>query len=135
MSLPHITMSGNLVADPELRFTAAGKPVASFRIACTDRRKNSTTGEWEDGDSVFLSCTAWNNAEAITEQLRKGSKIVVTGTLKQSTYQAKDGTDRTSYEVTCQDIALVIRDQHSKPIAPAANDPWTATTSTEEAPF
>lgn len=136
MSLPTIQAVGNLVADPELRFTAAGKPVSSFRIACTDRRKNQTTGEWEDGDSLFISCVSWSNAEAITEQLKKGSKVVINGTLRSNSYTAKDGTERTNYEINAHDVALVVREAntYSKQQV-TGSDSWTVTPEIDGAPF
>lgn len=122
MPLPLITLIGNVVAEPELRFTQSGKAVANLRLACNERRKNSQTGEWEDGDSCFLNVTAWNNAEAIS-QLAKGAKVVVTGTLKQRDYETAEGQKRTAYDVTADNVATIIRDGQGTTTAPASASP------------
>jgi len=75
-----ITITGNLVADPELRFTPAGQPVATFRVASTPRYRDNATGEWKDGDSLFLTCVAWRQmAENIAESLARGARVIVSG--------------------------------------------------------
>ena len=95
-----LTLTGNLVDDPELRFTPAGQPVASFRIASTPRYRDNGTGEWKDGDTLFLTCQAWRQlAEHIAESLEKGMRAIVTGRLRQRSYETKEGEKRTVYEL------------------------------------
>jgi len=95
-----ITIIGNLVDSPELRFTPAGVAVAKFRIASTPRYRDSRSGEWKDGDSLFLTCQAWRQlAEHIAESLEKGMRAIVTGRLRQRTYETKEGERRTVYEL------------------------------------
>ena len=75
-----ITISGNLVDDPELRFTPAGQAVARFRVASTPRFRDNATGEWKDGDSLFLTCNVWRQAaENVTESLTRGMRVIVSG--------------------------------------------------------
>lgn len=100
-----ITVVGNLVADPELRFTPNGAAVANFSIASTPRQFNRDTNQWEDGEPLFLTCNCWRGmAENAAESLSKGMRVIVTGNLKQRSYQAKDGTDRRVYEIDVQDV-------------------------------
>lgn len=141
MPLPTITVIGNLTADPELRFTNSGKAVVSLRLACNDRRKNEA-GEWVDGDTTYLDAVAWNAAEQIANELKKGQRIIITGTLKQRDYETKSGEKRTAYEVTCDGVAPIIRDNTNRPAAtPAAttpaSDPWAQAgiQATEQTPF
>lgn len=100
-----ITITGNLVADPELRFTPKGAAVANFRVATTPRVYNRDTQQFEDGDAVFLTCNAWRQmAENIAETLTKGMRVIVTGKLKQRSYQTKEGENRTVYEIDVHDV-------------------------------
>lgn len=109
MSLPRINATGNLVAAPELKFTPSGAAVTNFRIACGSRRKNRDTGEWEDGDTTFLTVNAWKGlAENIAAQFTKGQKITVDGRLKQRTYQTKEGQDRTVFEVEADEVSAPV---------------------------
>jgi single-strand DNA-binding protein len=95
-----ITIIGNLVDNPELRFTPAGQPVAQFRIASTPRYRDNATGEWKDGDSLFLTCVAWRQlAEHIAESFEKGMRAIVAGRLRQRSYETKEGEKRTVYEL------------------------------------
>lgn len=95
-----ITIVGNLVADPELRFTPSGAAVANFRIASTPRTFNRETNQWEDGEALFLTCNVWRQmAENVAESLSKGMRVIVTGRLKQRSYQTKEGEQRTVFEV------------------------------------
>lgn len=95
---------GNLVEDPELRFTPNGIAVASFRIAVNERVKDAN-GEWKDGDATFLACIAWRDmAENAVEHLRRGQSAIVCGKLKQRSYETKEGEKRTVYEVECEDL-------------------------------
>ena len=105
MALPNITATGNIVADPELRFFNDGNAVVSFRIACNGRKKNRETGQWENGDTTFLTCSAFNGlAENIAQQFGKGKKITVAGQLKQREYE-KDGQKRTVFEVAVNEAS------------------------------
>ena len=95
-----ITIIGNLVGTPEMRFTPAGIAVANFRVASTPRYKDNATGEWKDGDTLFLTCHAWRQlAEHITESLEQGMRVIVTGRLRQRSYETKEGEKRTVYEL------------------------------------
>ena len=99
-----ITIIGNLVDTPELRFTPAGVAVAKFRIASTPRYRDSRSGEWKDGDTLFLTCQAWRQtAEHIAESLEKGMRAIVYGRLRQRTYETKEGDKRTVYELQLDD--------------------------------
>src|SRR5699024_9548569 len=106
MALPQITITeATLVADPELRYTGNGTAVASFRVASNSRRKNQQTGQWEDGDTTFLSVSAWEGlGENIAAEFKKGERITITGQLKQREYE-KDGQRRTVYEVTANNAS------------------------------
>ncbi|MGP4048758.1 single-stranded DNA-binding protein [Streptomyces sp. 2A115] len=100
-----ITIVGNLVDDPELRFTPAGAAVAKFRIASTPRRFNKTTSEWEDGDALFLTCSVWRQAaENVAESLARGVRVIVTGRLKQRSYEDREQVKRTVYEIDVDEV-------------------------------
>lgn len=100
-----ITVVGNLVDDPELRFTPAGVAVAKFRIASTPRRFNKTTNEWEDGDALFLTCSVWRQAaENVAESLARGTRVIVQGRLKQRSYETTQGEKRTVYELDADEV-------------------------------
>ena len=100
-----ITIVGNLVADPELRFTPSGAAVANFRIASTPRTFNRETNQWEDGEALFLTCNVWRQAaENVAESLSKGMRVVVTGRLKQRSYETKEGEQRTVFEVEVDEV-------------------------------
>jgi single-strand DNA-binding protein len=110
-----ITVVGNLVADPELRFTPAGQPVATFRIASTPRIRDNATNEWRDGDSLFLTCNVWRQAaENVAESLQRGMRVIVTGRLKQRNYETKEGEKRTVYEVEVDDVGPSLRNASAK---------------------
>lgn len=101
-----LTVVGNAVQDPELRFTPSGAAVASFRVASTPRAYNSQTNQWEDGEALFLTVNVWRQqAENIAETISKGMRVVVTGRLKQRSYQTKEGENRVSYEVEADEVA------------------------------
>ncbi|MGW6142147.1 single-stranded DNA-binding protein [Streptomyces sp. NPDC055140] len=100
-----ITIVGNLVDDPELRFTPAGAAVAKFRVASTPRRFNKTTNEWEDGDALFLTCSVWRQAaENAAESLTRGTRVIVQGRLKQRSYEDKEQVKRTVYEIDVDEV-------------------------------
>ena len=139
MALPTLTGVGRLVDDPELRFTSAGKAVAKVRIAFSDRRKNPQTNEWEDGDKCFLDAAVWEQeAENLAESLGRGCEVLVTGKLKQRSYETRDGERRTVYELAFASIAPTLRyatakvqkmqrsgGQQSRPAQ--ADDQWATT--------
>jgi len=107
---PQITLVGNLVAEPELRFTPSGVAAASVRIAVTPRSRDNQTGEWKDGETVWLSGTVWRQyAENVAESLTKGTRVIVIGRLKQRSYETREGEKRTVYEVDIDDIGPALR--------------------------
>ena len=110
-----ITIAGNLVDDPELRFTPAGQPVAKFRIASTPRFRDNASGEWKDGDSLFLTCNVWRQAaENVAESLTRGMRVIVSGRLRQRSYETKEGEKRTVYEVEVDDVGPSLRNASAK---------------------
>jgi single-strand DNA-binding protein len=110
-----ITIAGNLVEDPELRFTPAGQPVARFRVASTPRFRDNATGEWKDGDSLFLTCNVWRQAaENVAESLQRGMRVIVSGRLRQRSYETKEGEKRTVYEVEVDDVGPSLRNASAK---------------------
>jgi len=110
-----ITVVGNLVADPELRFTPSGQPVATFRVASTPRFRDNASGEWKDGDSLFLSCNVWRQAaENVAESLQRGMRVIVTGRLRQRNYETKEGEKRTVYEVEVDDVGPSLKNASAK---------------------
>jgi single-strand DNA-binding protein len=158
-----ITLIGNLVDDPELRFTPSGAAVAKFRVASTPRYLDRTTNEWKDGESLFLQCNIWRQAaENVAESLTKGMRVILTGRLKQRSYETKEGEKRTVFEVEVDEVGPSLRNATAKvtrtqraagggAAAPAAvdsfnDDPWAAastspagggwaTSTTDEPPF
>ncbi|MET8997198.1 single-stranded DNA-binding protein [Amycolatopsis sp. NPDC004169] len=105
-----ITIIGNLTADPELRFTEAGTPVANFTVASTPRAFNRATSEWEDGEALFLRCTIWQQAaENVAESLTRGARVVVQGRLKQRSFETQEGEKRTVLELTVDEIGPSLR--------------------------
>src|ERR1700757_1153806 len=110
-----ITIVGNLVADPELRFTSSGQPVATFRVAATPRIRDAATNEWKDGDSLFLTCNVWRQAaENVAESLQRGMRVIVYGRLRQRSYETKEGEKRTVYEVEVDDVGPSLRNASAK---------------------
>lgn len=100
-----ITVVGNLVDDPELRFTPSGAAVANFRIASTPRTFDKQSNEWKDGDALFLSCAVWRQAaENVAESLQKGMRVVVQGRLKQRQYETREGEKRTVVELEVEEV-------------------------------
>jgi single-strand DNA-binding protein len=140
-----ITLVGNLVDDPELRFTPTGAAVAKFRVASTPRYLDKATNEWKDGESLFLQCNIWRQAaENVAESLTKGMRVILTGRLKQRSYETKEGEKRTVFEVEVDEVGPSLRNATAKVTrtqraaggnggggfsAPAADfneDPWAA---------
>jgi single-strand DNA-binding protein len=110
-----ITIAGNLVSDPELRFTPAGQPVATFRVASTPRFRDNASGEWKDGDSLFLTCNVWRQAaENVAESLQRGMRVIVSGRLRQRSYETREGEKRTVYEVEVDDVGPSLRNASAK---------------------
>jgi len=100
-----ITVVGNLVDDPELRFTPSGAAVANFRIASTPRTFDRQTNEWKDGEALFLSCAVWRQAaENVAESLQKGMRVVVQGRLKSRQYETREGEKRTAFEIDVDEV-------------------------------
>jgi single-strand DNA-binding protein len=159
-----ITIAGNLVDDPELRYTQSGQAVAKFRVASTPRFRDNATGEWKDGESLFLSCSVWRQAaENTAESLQRGMRVIVSGRLRQRSYETKEGEKRTVYEVEVDDVGPSLRNASAKVTrssrstggfggqggqsggygsggARAADDPWAAESgtdsgTTDEPPF
>ncbi|MBD3147087.1 single-stranded DNA-binding protein [Microbispora camponoti] len=105
-----ITIVGNLVDDPEFRFTTAGHAVVRFRVASTPRYQDRQTGEWKDGTSLFLTCTAWRElGEHIAESLQRGMRVIVQGRLRQRTYETEPGDKRTVYELEVDEVGPSLR--------------------------
>ncbi|KAB1141386.1 single-stranded DNA-binding protein [Streptomyces luteolifulvus] len=101
-----ITMTGNVVADPELRFTPSGAAVTNFRMASTPRKFNRQTNEWEDGEPLFLGVAVWRQqAEHVAESIQRGMRVIVVGRLTQRQYEATDGSKRSSYEIRADEVA------------------------------
>lgn len=100
-----ITIIGNLTDDPELRYTPNGAAVANFTVASTPRFLDKATNEWKDGEALFLRCSIWRQAaENVAESLTRGARVIVSGRLKQRSYETKEGEKRTVYEVECDEI-------------------------------
>lgn len=105
-----ITLVGNLTADPELRFTPSGAPVANFAVASTPRTFDRASGEWKDGDAMFLNCAVWRQAaENVAESLTKGMRVIVQGRLKSRTYETREGERRTVFEVDVDEIGPALK--------------------------
>jgi single-strand DNA-binding protein len=101
---------GNLTADPELRFTASGAAVANFTVASTPRTFDRASGEWKDGEALFLRCNIWRQpAENVAESLVRGSRVIVSGRLKQRSFETKEGEKRTVIELEVDEIGPSLR--------------------------
>ena len=139
-----ITVVGNLTDDPELRFTPSGAAVANFTVASTPRTFNRQSNAWEDGDTLFMRCSVWRQpAENVAESLTRGTRVVVTGRLKQRSYETREGEKRTVVELEVDEIgpslryatAKVQKTQRNGPGGSAAGgpgggspDPWATST-------
>ncbi|MBY6352120.1 single-stranded DNA-binding protein [Rhodococcoides corynebacterioides] len=105
-----ITVVGNLTADPELRFTPAGAAVANFTVASTPRTFDRQTNEWKDGDALFLRCNIWREAaENVAESLTRGARVVVTGRLRQRSFETREGEKRTVVELEVDEVGPSLR--------------------------
>ena len=140
-----ITVVGNLVDDPELRFTPSGAAVANFRIASTPRTYDKQTSEWKDGETLWLSCSVWRQqAENVAESLQRGMRVIVTGRLKSRQYETREGEKRTSMEIDVEEVgpslknatAKVSKATREKPAqgGQPQNDPWAKPAGTQEEP-
>ncbi len=110
-----VTLVGNLVDDPELRFTPSGAAVANFRIASTPRTYDRQTGEWKDGESLFLSCSVWRQAaENVAESLQRGMRVIVQGRLKSRSYDDREGNKRTVFEIDADEVGPSLRSATAK---------------------
>ncbi|MBX6382910.1 MAG: single-stranded DNA-binding protein [Microbispora sp.] len=134
-----ITLVGNLVDDPELRFTPTGQAVARFRVASTPRFLDRQTNEWKDGEGLFLTCNVWRQAaENVAESLQRGMRVIVQGRLRQRSYETKEGEKRTVYEVEVDEVGPSLRNATAKVnktsrqggggFGGPANDPWATAT-------
>jgi single-strand DNA-binding protein len=156
-----ITVVGNLTADPELRFTPSGAAVASFTVASTPRTFDRQTNEWKDGEALFLRCSIWRQAaENVAESLQRGTRVVVSGRLKQRSFETREGEKRTVIEMDVDEIGPSLRYATAKvnktqrgssggygsggsggsdaggSAASASDDPWSsAGPTTDEPPF
>jgi single-strand DNA-binding protein len=140
-----ITLIGNLTNDPELRFTPSGAAVAKFTVASTPRYMDRQTNEWKDGDTLFLQCQIWRQAaENVAETLTRGMRVIVSGRLKQRSYETKEGEKRTVFEVEVDEVGPSLRNATAKVTkttrqggnsggfsAPteSSDDSWSSTTS------
>lgn len=105
-----ITLVGNLVADPELRYTPSGAAVANFRVASTPRRFDSQSNQWVDGEALFLACNIWRQAaENVANSLTKGDRVIVQGRLRQRSYDTREGEKRTVYEIEVDEVGPSLR--------------------------
>jgi len=153
MSTP-VTLTGRLTADPELRFSAKGSPVAKFTVVTSRRVRDNQSGEWSDADTSFWDCVAFGQlAENIAESLGKGTAVLVAGRAAQRTWETKEGEKRRSVEVTADEVAPSLRFatckvskvERSRPAGgnggrggQAEPDPWAAGASggySDEPPF
>ncbi|MET9326179.1 single-stranded DNA-binding protein [Tsukamurella sp. NPDC003166] len=111
-----ITVIGNLTADPELRFTPSGAAVANFTVASTPRTFDRNSNEWKDGEALFLRCNIWREAaENVAESLTKGTRVIVSGRLKQRSYDDREGQRRTVVELEVDEIGPSLRYATAKP--------------------
>ncbi|MEY2900505.1 MAG: hypothetical protein RL247_671 [Actinomycetota bacterium] len=150
-----ITVVGNLTADPELRYTQNGVAVANFTIASTPRMFDRASGEWKDGEALFMRASVWREfAEHVASSLTKGARVVATGRLRQRSYETKEGEKRTSIELEVDEIGPSLRyataqvqrqssgakgameDGWSSPAAGGATqDPWASAAPMDQPPI
>ena len=110
-----VTLVGNLVDDPELRFTPSGAAVANFRVASTPRTYDRQSGEWKDGEALFLSCSVWRQAaENVAESLQRGMRVIVQGRLKSRSYDDREGNKRTVFEIDVDEVGPSLRSATAK---------------------
>ena len=105
-----ITVVGNLTADPELRFTPSGAAVANFTVASTPRTFDRQSGEWKDGEALFLRCNVWRQpAENVAESLTRGMRVMVSGRLRQRSFETREGEKRTVVELEVDEVGPSLR--------------------------
>jgi len=105
-----VTLAGNLTDDPEVRFTASGTAVANFTIACSSRVFDKESGQWRDGDTLFMRCTVWQqSAENLADSLSKGVRVIASGRLRQRSFETREGEKRTSVELVVDEIGVSLR--------------------------
>ncbi|TDC93959.1 single-stranded DNA-binding protein [Actinomadura sp. 7K507] len=110
-----ITIVGNLVEDPNLRFTPSGQAVASFRIASTPRYFDRQSGDWKDREALFLTCNVWRQAaENVAETLQRGMRVIVQGRLQQRSYETREGEKRTVFEIEVEEVGPSLRNATAK---------------------
>ncbi|HEU0087673.1 MAG TPA: single-stranded DNA-binding protein [Pseudonocardiaceae bacterium] len=108
--LPEITVAGTLTADPELRYLPTGTPLATFTVAANDRRYDQHTGRWADHGATFLRCSVWREvAEHVAESLTRGTRVLLTGTLRQREWETTDGDKRSGFEVDVTEIGASLK--------------------------
>jgi single-strand DNA-binding protein len=111
----NVTIVGNLTNDPELRFTPSGAAVASFTVASNSRYLDKATNEWKDGEPVFMRCSVWRQyAENVAESLTRGTRVIVTGRLKQRSYDSREGQKVTVIELEVDDVGPALRTATAK---------------------
>lgn len=127
------TLAGNLAGDPELRFTPAGVAVANFTVCHTPRHLDKQSGEWVDGETLFLRCSIWREAaEHVAESLHRGDRVLVTGRLKSRSYETGEGDKRTVIELDADDVGPSLRwatarvQRAARASEAATGDAWAA---------
>lgn len=132
-----ITIVGNLVADPELRYTPNGAAVANFRVATTPRRYDAQSGQYVDGDALFMSCNVWKqHAENVANSLTKGMRVIVTGVLKQRRFENKQGQQQTVFEVQAEEVGPSLKFATAQVTKASRNNPagggWSQQQSSQQ---
>ena len=146
MSDTVITITGNLAEDPTLRFTPSGAAVTNFRVLSTPRKFNKAKNEWEDGETLAMSCSVWRDqAENVAESLQRGTAVIVTGKLKSRSYETKEGEKRTVLEMEVDEVGPSLRKATAKVTKAQRGgsggfgqqqaDPWASQTPSAEAPW
>ena len=111
-----LTIVGNLTDAPELRYLPSGVARAGFTVASTPRRFDRQSGEWTDGDALFLRAVAWGPlAEHSAESLSKGDRVVVTGRLRQRSFETAEGARRQVIELEADDLGVSLRYATARP--------------------
>ncbi|WP_286697484.1 single-stranded DNA-binding protein [Dermacoccus sp. UBA1591] len=110
MNEPTTTLVGNLVADPELRYTPNGAAVCNFKVAQTPRTFDRQSNEWKDGEAIFMPCSIWREAaENVRESFKRGDRVIVTGRLKSRSYETKEGDKRTIIELDAEEVGASVK--------------------------
>jgi single-strand DNA-binding protein len=117
------TVVGNLTADPDLRHTSTGIALATFTVASTARVQDGASGEWRDGATIFLSCSAWRRtADRVARCLAKGDRVVVTGRLRQCVFETDGAKRRSTIELIADEVALSLRSPTLRAVRNGAGD-------------